>query len=66
MPKTRIGSGISESQIYQPNAMCGSNLDPDLNKSIIKNILQIMGKIKHREPNAVKELCLYNTNSTWH
>lgn len=38
--------------------MCGSNLDPDLNKSTIKNILEIRGKIKHGKPDAVKELIL--------
>lgn len=59
MPKTRWAVVSVRDRHNQPNAICGSNLDPDLNKSTIKNILEIRGKIKHGKPGAVKELILF-------
>lgn len=47
---------ISERQTYQPNAMHGSNLDPDLNKSTIKDILET--RKMDRKSDNIKELIL--------
>ena len=53
-----MGNSISERQTYQPKATCGSNLDPDSNKQIIKNTVDIRGKTIHRQPDAIDKLIL--------
>lgn len=44
MPKIGVVLVSMRDRYYQPNTTHEFNLDPDLNKSIIKDILEISGK----------------------